>query len=181
MLFLKLKFINLFMAKKETNTREPIEKKLRKAAGKLRKNIDAADYKHIVLGLIFLKYISDAFEELHSNLISGVCEYEGADPEDRDEYRAENVFFVFSSARLSCLLSKAKLPEFEKDVDDAMDKIERDNQSMKGVRPKVYAHANLDPESFRGLIDPVGNIAPGFFDNQVKGLKVFPLHLETNL
>jgi type I restriction enzyme M protein len=82
------------MAKKKETKEEPIEKQLWKAADKLRKNIDAAEYKHVVLGLIFLKYISDAFEELHGKLVGGEGEYAGADPEDRDEYRAENVFFV---------------------------------------------------------------------------------------
>ena len=81
---------------KSTNPpkQEPLETQLWKAADKLRKNIDAAEYKHVVLGLIFLKYISDAFEELHQKLLKGEGEYAGADPEDRDEYRAENVFFI---------------------------------------------------------------------------------------
>ena len=83
----------------ENNKEEPIEKQLWKAADKLRKNIDAAEYKHIVLGLIFLKYISDAFEELYAKLVGGEGEYQGADPEDRDEYKAENVFFVPETAR----------------------------------------------------------------------------------
>jgi len=84
---------------KKNNKEEPLEKQLWKTADKLRKNIDAAEYKHIVLGLIFLKYISDAFEGLHNKLKSGAGEYAGADPEDRDEYKAENVFFVPPSAR----------------------------------------------------------------------------------
>ena len=149
------------MAKKQNNTREPIEKQLWKAADKLRKNIDAAEYKHVVLGLIFLKYISDAFEDLHNKLVAGKGDYEDANPEDRDEYRAENVFFVPPSARWSYLLSRAKLPEIGKDVDNAMDAIERDNPSLKGVLPKVYARQNLDPTSLGGLIDLVGNIALG--------------------
>lgn len=149
------------MAKKEKNNQEPIEKQLWKTADKLRKNIDAAEYKHVVLGLIFLKYISDAFEELHGKLVAGEGEYAGADPEDRDEYRAENVFFVPPSARWSYLLSRAKLPEIGKDVDNAMDTIERDNPSLKGVLPKVYARQNLDPASLGGLIDLIGNIALG--------------------
>ena len=90
---------------------ESIEKKLWEAADKLRKNIDAAEYKHVVLGLIFLKYISDAFEELYDKLKAGEGEYDGADPEDRDEYKAENVFFVPPSARWSYMRSRAKLPE----------------------------------------------------------------------
>ena len=85
--------------KKENGKKEPLEKQLWKSADKLRKNIDAAEYKHVVLGLIFLKYISDAFEELYEKLKEGKGEYEGADPEDKDEYKAENVFFVPEKAR----------------------------------------------------------------------------------
>jgi len=146
----------------ENNTKEePIEKQLWKAADKLRKNIDAAEYKHIVLGLIFLKYISDAFEELYSKLKSGKDEYVGADPEDKDEYKAENVFFVPEIARWSYLQSKAKLPVIGKEVDNAMDAIEKDNPSLKDVLPKVYARGNLDPTSLGGLIDLIANIALG--------------------
>ena len=147
--------------KKNNNEEEPIEKQLWKAADKLRKNIDAAEYKHVVLGLIFLKYISDAFEEHYAKLKTGAGEYAGADPEDRDEYKAENVFFVPVSARWSYLLSRAKQPEIGKDVDGAMDVIEKDNPSLKGVLPKVYARQNLDPTSLGGLIDLIGNIALG--------------------
>ncbi|WP_321992649.1 class I SAM-dependent DNA methyltransferase [Marispirochaeta aestuarii] len=140
---------------------EPFENQLWKAADKLRKNIDAAEYKHIVLGLIFLKYISDAFEELRSKLLAGEGEYEGADPEDKDEYKAENVFFVPEIARWSHLQNNAKLPTIGKTVDEAMDAIERDNPSLKNVLPKVYARGNLDPTNLGGLIDLIGNIAFG--------------------
>lgn len=149
------------MAKTKKQEKEPLEKQLWKTADKLRKNIDAAEYKHIVLGLIFLKYISDAFEELFVKLKEGKGMYEGADPEDRDEYKAENVFFVPPSARWSFLQTRAKLPEIGKDVDASMDAIERDNPSLKGVLPKVYARQNLDPASLGGLIDLVSNIALG--------------------
>ncbi|MFN4006652.1 MAG: N-6 DNA methylase [Chitinophagaceae bacterium] len=138
---------------------EPLEKQLWKAADKLRKNIDAAEYKHIVLGLIFLKYISDAFEELYAKLKAD--EANGADPEDKDEYKAENVFFVPQDARWNYLQSKAKQPEIGKFVDDAMDAIEKENASLKGVLPKVYARQNLDPTSLGELIDLIGNIALG--------------------
>ncbi len=148
-------------AKKNNNKEEPLEKQLWKAADKLRKNIDAAEYKHIVLGLIFLRYISDAFEELFNKLKSGLGEYDGADPEDKDEYKAENVFFVPEKARWSYLLSKAKLPEIGKKVDEAMDAIEKDNPLLKDVLPKVFARGNLDPTNLGGLIDLVGNIALG--------------------
>ena len=140
---------------------EPIEKQLWSAADKLRKNIDAAEYKHILLGLMFLKYISDSFEELYTKLKSGVGEYDGADPEDRDEYKAENVFFVPAIARWSFLKSRAKQHEIGKDVDNAMEAIEKDNSSLKGVLPKVYARGNLDPATLGGLIDLISNIALG--------------------
>jgi type I restriction enzyme M protein len=149
------------MEKNNNAKKEPIEKQLWKAANKLRKNIDAAEYKHIVLGLIFLKYISDAFEELYEKLKTGENEYVGADPEDKDEYKAENIFFVPATARWSYLQSRAKLPEIGKDVDFAMDAIERDNPLLRNVLPKVYARGNLDPASLGGLIDLVGNVALG--------------------
>jgi type I restriction enzyme M protein len=150
------------MAKKNGNgTEEPLEKQLWKSADKLRKNIDAAEYKHVVLGLIFLKYISDAFLELYEKLNAGEGEYEEADPEDKDEYKAENVFFVPPSARWSYLMRHARQPTIGKTVDDAMDVIERENPSLKGVLPKVYARQNLDPTSLSGLIDLIGNLALG--------------------
>lgn len=148
------------MAKKNGNgSEEPLEKQLWKAADKLRKNIDAAEYKHVVLGLIFLKYISDAFEELYARLKAE--EAAGADPEDKDEYRAENVFFVPQEARWPFLQSKATQPQIGKFVDEAMDAIEKENNSLKGVLPKVYARQNLDPTGLGGLINLVGNIALG--------------------
>jgi type I restriction enzyme M protein len=149
------------MAKKKQIKNEPLEKQLWKSADKLRKNIDAAEYKHIVLGLIFLKYISDAFEELFEKLKAGEGEFVGADPEDKDEYKAENVFFVPPSARWHFLQSHAKQPTIGKTVDEAMDAIEKENPSLKGVLPKVYARQNLDPTSLGELIDMIGNIALG--------------------
>lgn len=139
---------------------EPLEKKLWKAADKLRKNIDAAEYKHIVLGLIFLKYISDAFEELYQNLVKGEGEYEGADPEDKNEYIAEKVFYVPPSARWKWIQGRATLPTIGKDVDDAMEAIERDNPKfLRGVLPKVYAQEKLDKASLGGLINLIGTAA----------------------
>ncbi|RFC34560.1 MAG: HsdM N-terminal domain-containing protein [Candidatus Nitrotoga sp. MKT] len=143
------------------NKDEPLEKQLWKAADKLRKNIDAAEYKHVVMGLIFLKYISDSFEEMFARLQAGEGEYAGADPEDKDEYKAENVFFVPAEARWSYLVAKAKLPTIGTVVDEAMDAIEKENSSLRGVLPKVFARQNLDPASLGGLIDLVGNIALG--------------------
>ncbi len=138
---------------------EPIEKQLWAAADKLRKNIDAAEYKHVMLGLIFLRYISDAFEELHQKLLEE--ESQGADPEDRDEYKAENVFFVPEIARWTYLQNKAKEPTIGKTVDDAMDAIEKENPSLKNVLPKVYARGNLDPTNLGSLIDLIGNVSIG--------------------
>lgn len=149
------------MAKVKIVTEEPLEKQLWKAADKLRKNIDAAEYKHIVQGLIFLKYISDSFEEHFAKLQAGVGEYAGADPEDKDEYKAENVFFVPSEARWTFLQAHAKQPKIGTFVDEAMDALEKENPSLKGVLPKVFARQNLDPASLGGLIDLVGNIALG--------------------
>ncbi|WP_239525051.1 type I restriction-modification system subunit M [Methanosarcina mazei] len=137
------------------------EKQLWKAADKLRKNIDAAEYKHIVLGLIFLRYISDAFEELYEKLQQGEGEYAGADPEDRDEYKAENVFFVPAISRWPYLQSEAKKPDIGKSVDNAMDAIEKENPLLRGVLPKVFARGNLDPTNLGGLIDLVSNVALG--------------------
>ncbi|QQG52739.1 MAG: SAM-dependent DNA methyltransferase [Candidatus Falkowbacteria bacterium] len=143
------------------NKTESFEKTLFKAADKLRKNMDAAEYKHIVLGLIFLKYISDSFEELYSKIKAGGADFAGANPEDADEYRAENVFFVPQIARWSYLHSRSKLPSIGKDLDDAMEAIEKENPTLKGILPKVYARPNLDKASLGGLIDLVGNIALG--------------------
>jgi type I restriction enzyme M protein len=123
--------------------------------------MDAAEYKHIVLGLIFLKYISDSFEELFTKIKEGKGDFSGANPEDPDEYRAENVFFVPQVARWSYLHSRAKLPSIGKDVDDAMEMIEKENQTLKGILPKVYARPNLDKAALGGLIDLIGNIALG--------------------
>lgn len=140
---------------KPSKTQEPLETQLWKAADKLRKNIDAAEYKHVVLGLIFLRYISDTFARLHAQLSAA----KWADPEDRDEYRAENVFFVPPDARWTTLQSQAKDPEIGKKVDAAMDAIEKENPSLRGVLPKVYARGNLDPTNLGGLIDLISNIA----------------------
>ena len=148
------------MAKKSNKaTEESLEKQLWKSADKLRKNIDAAEYKHVVLGLIFLKYISDSFEELYDKLKKE--EHLGADPEDKDEYNGENVFFVPPTARGSYLLSVAKQPTIGKHLDNAMIAIEKENNSLKDVLPKVYGRQNLDPTSLGELIDLIGNIALG--------------------
>jgi len=135
------------------------ESQLWQAADALRSNMDAAEYKHVVLGLIFLKYISDAFEEYHARLTAEVAQ--GADPEDPDEYRAVNIFWVPQEARWSYLLANARQPTIGKTVDDAMLAIERDNPTLKGVLPKDYAHPRLDKQRLGQLIDLVGNIGLG--------------------
>ena len=148
--------LKLMAKKKKEEVQETIEKTLWKAADKLRKNINAAEYKDVVLGLIFLKYISIAFEKLHADLTAQIDQ--GADPEDREEYTAENVFFVPPSARWSFLQSSAKQITIGKIVDDGMDAIEAENPQLKGILPKVYAKQNLDPTSLGDLIDLIGNI-----------------------
>ncbi|CAN5522236.1 hypothetical protein BH18VER1_BH18VER1_09060 [soil metagenome] len=131
------------------------EAKLWLAADKLRSNMDAAEYKHTVLGLIFLKYISDSFEEKHAQL----TKEPGADAEDPDEYKAENVFWVPPAARWSYLQNSAKQATIGKIVDDAMVAIERDNQRLKGVLPKDYARPGLDKHRLGELIDLIGSIS----------------------
>lgn len=132
-----------------------LTKTLWATADKLRNNMDAAEYKHVVLGLIFLKYISDSFEELYSKLKAD----KHSDEEDKDEYLAENVFYVPPSARWNYLQHKrAKLPSIGKDLDDAMDAIEKDNPSLKGVLPKDYAKPALDKKRLGELVDLIGNV-----------------------
>jgi hypothetical protein len=135
------------------------EAKLWAAADALRNNMDAAEYKHVVLGLIFLKYISDAFEAKHEELATQKSE--GADPEDPDEYRAVNIFWVPPEARWTYLKSMAPQPTIGQLVDDAMSAIERDNPSLKGVLPKDYARPGLDKQRLGQLINLVSDIALG--------------------
>ena len=144
------------------------EAKLWQAADKLRNNMDAAEYKHVVLGLIFLKYISDSFEEMHARLSAGEGDYEGANPEDQDEYRAENVFWVPKEARWPHLQANAKQPTIGKLIDDAMVAIERDNTRLKGVLPKDYARPALDKHRLGELIDLIGTIGLGDKENRAK-------------
>ncbi len=156
----------------KNNDNQSLEKKLWAAADKLRKNMDAAEYKHVVMGLIFLKFISDAFEEkyhtLERDFKNPESEWYIKEPQvlyetinDRDEYRADNIFFVPESARWSYLQKVAKQPEIGKYVDDAMVAIEQENTTLKGVLPKVYARPNLDKQSLGSLIDLIGTVAIG--------------------
>jgi type I restriction enzyme M protein len=146
------------------------EAKLWLAADKLRNNMDAAEYKHVVLGLMFLKYISDSFEEMHSALHEGKGSYAGSDPEDADEYRAENVFWVPKAARWSHLQENARQPTIGKLVDDAMVALERDNQRLKGVLPKDYARPALDQQRLGELIDLISTIGLGDAENRSKDI-----------
>jgi type I restriction enzyme M protein len=135
------------------------EAQLWQMADALRGSMDAAEYKHVVLGLIFLKYISDAFEEQHAKLVTEKST--GADPEDPDEYRAQNIFWVPPEARWAHLKAQAKQPTIGRLVDDAMAGIERDNPALKGVLPKDYARPALDKERLGQLIDLISNIKVG--------------------
>jgi type I restriction enzyme M protein len=135
------------------------ETKLWQAADKMRNNMDAAEYKHVVLGLIFLKYISDAFEEKRAALEAD--KKSGADAEDPDEYRADNIFWVPREARWPHLQGIAKQPTIGKLVDDAMVAIERDNPTLKGTLPKDFARPALDKQRLGELIDLIGTIGLG--------------------
>ena len=146
--------------KKDTaNGVSDLRAKLWAAADALRANMDAAEYKHVVLGLIFLKYISDAFEAKRVELEAQ--RPQGADPEDPDEYRAVNIFWVPKEARWSLLKANAPQPTIGKTVDDAMEAIERDNPTLKGVLPKEYARPGLDKERLGQLINLVSDIGLG--------------------
>lgn len=142
------------------------EQKLWQSADKLRNNMDAAEYKHVVLGLIFLKYISDSFLEMHESLKADKY----ADPEDKDEYLAVNVFWVPTEARWNYIQDHAKQPNIGKIIDDAMDSIEKDNLILKGVLPKDYAREALDKKSLGGIIDLIGTIGLGYKENKSKDI-----------
>jgi hypothetical protein len=135
------------------------EAELWRMADALRGSMDAAEYKHVVLGLIFLKYISDAFEEQHTRLEAEKSK--GADPEDPDEYRALSIFWVPPEARWAHLKAQARQPTIGQLVDDAMAGIERDNPALKGVLPKDYARPALDKMRLGQLIDLISNIKVG--------------------
>lgn len=156
--------------KKDTAANLGFEAKMWLAADELRNNMDAAEYKHTVLGLIFLKYISDSFEDHHKALIAGEGEYAGADPEDPDEYRAENVFWVPPEARWQSLQDQAKQPGIGKLVDNAMEAIERDNPRLKGVLTKNYARPALDKHRLGELIDLIGTIGLGDKESKSKDI-----------
>src|SRR3989338_5751452 len=141
------------------------EQKLWQAADKMRNNMDAAEYKHVCLGLIFLKYISDAYKEAREEIIK-----EDGDPEDKDEYLAKNVFWVPPDARWDYLQKNAKQPTVGGLIDDAMDSIERDNHTLKGVLPKNYNRTGLNKQRLGELIDLIGTIGLGDKENRSKDI-----------
>ena len=169
---------------KKGNGNAPLgfEQKLWAAADKMRGHMDPAEYKHVALGLIFLKYISDAFEEKHSALLAEAEEEatrslaaggpgdSGIDPEDRDEYLADNVFWVPREARWSHLQANAKQPEIGKLIDDAMVAIERENPQLKGVLSKDYARPTIDKTQLGELIDLIGTITTGEAESRSKDI-----------
>lgn len=167
-------------AKQTEKTNADFETTLWQTADKLRKNIDASEYKHIVLGLIFLKYISDAFEELHQKLINGKGDFEGANPEDPNEYTAEKVFYVPAMARWQQITDNARKTDIKLEngkqvdiggyIDEAMDAIERQNPSLRGVLPKGFGRANIDQQGLGGLIDLIGGIALGTTEAKSKDI-----------
>ncbi len=142
------------------------EAQLFKTADKLRKNIDAAEYKNVVLGLVFLKYISDSFQELYDELEKD----EYSDGEDRDEYKARNVFFVPTIARWKELHARAKLPSIGTDLDNALEAIEQENPELRNVLSKVYGKPNLDKSSLGELIDVITDIELKKEHNNTKDL-----------
>jgi type I restriction enzyme M protein len=143
-----------------------IEAQLWATADRLRGNVDAAEYKHVVLGLLFLKYISDAFEELYVKLQNE----EGADPEDRDEFLAENVFWVPQEARWSALQGQARQPIIGTAIDNGMLAIERENPSLRGVLPRDYGREALDKRRLGELVDLVTNISVGDKESRSRDL-----------
>src|SRR5258706_16332605 len=145
------------------------EAQLWAAADKMRGHMDASEYKHVCLGLIFLKYISDAFQEKREQLLFGFSDPKSEwfikdEPqrtkaaEDRDEYLAANVFWMPPEARWHTIKAKAKSPEIGKVIDDAMGAIERENPTLKGVLPHDYARPSLDKARLGGLVDIISNI-----------------------
>src|SRR5438477_5958364 len=151
---------------KETGANLGFEAKLWQAADALRNNMDAAEYKHVVLGLIFLKYISDAFDAKYAELESQKSQ--GANPEDPDEYRAVSIFWVPKEARWAHLKASAPQPTIGSIVDEAMAAIERDNPSLKAVLPKDFARPNLDKIALGRLINLVSDIALGSAADRAK-------------
>lgn len=142
------------MEEKLSGAKLGFEKEIFAAADKLRGNVDAAEYKNVVLGLIFLKYISDSFEEKYKQLLEEGDGFE----EDRDEYIAENIFFVPKEARWEYVASKAITPEIGQTIDKAMLAIEEENDRLKGILPKNYARPELDKRRLGEVVDLFNNL-----------------------
>ena len=169
------------MATKKNGATLGFEETLWQAADKMRGHMDPSEYKHVALGLIFLKYISDAFEERREEIRGELTDPESAwhtaepehlerELEDRDAYAMKNVFWVPKEARWSFLQERAKLPEIGKLIDDAMVAIERENPSLKGVLPKDYARPALDKQRLGELVDLIGTIGLGDVENRSKDI-----------
>lgn len=154
-------------SKKPNGANVGFEETLWSAADKMRNNMDPAEYKHVVLGLIFLKYISDSFAEVY-NTIKSDPEYYDSQEEDKDAYLAEGVFCVPQVARWDYLKANAKKPEIGKIIDDAMIAIEKDNPSLKGVLAKNYARPDLDKIRLGELIDLISAIGLGDKESRCK-------------
>jgi len=148
--------------KKAAKSNGPLDfkEKLWEAADKLRGHMDPSEYKHVVLGLIFLKYISDAFQEQYDRL-SATAATKHADPEDRDEYLGDNILWVPPKARWAELQARAKTPEIGRLLDEAMVAIEADNPSLRGVLPKIYASPDLNKERLGEVLDLIGTVGLG--------------------
>jgi type I restriction enzyme M protein len=166
-------------ARKPNGATLGFEETLRQAADKMRGHMDPSEYKHVALGLIFLKYISDAFEErreeIRKELTDPNSAWHTAEPhhleaelEDRDAYAMKNIFWVPKEARWSFLQERAKQPEIGKLIDDAMVAIERENSSLKGVLPKDYVRPALDKQRLGELVDLIGTIGLGDAENRSK-------------
>jgi len=151
-------------AKKSNGDNLNLEETLWAAADRMRGAMDAAEYKHVVLGLIFLKYISDAFDGKHAELKT----IDGADPEDRDEYLADNIFWVPKDARWTLLKEKARKPNIGTLVDKAMQAVEKENGALKGVLTKDYARPSLNKEMLGDLIDLISGIGLGDQESRAK-------------
>ena len=133
------------------------EEQLWASADKLRNNMDASEYKHVVLGLIFLKYVSDTFMEKWEELMQDDADF----AEDRDEYLADGIFWVPENARWNYIAEKAKLPEIGSIIDTALDSIEKENDSLRGVLPKNYSRPELDKRILGEIVDLFTNINVG--------------------
>ncbi len=155
--------------KKSNGANVGFEETLWAAADKMRNNMDSGEYKHVVLGLIFLKYISDSFEEVHDKIKNDKEHYDGQE-EDKDAYLAENVFWVPQDARWEYIKVNAKKPEIGKILDDAMIAIEKDNSSLKGVLAKNYTRPDLDKIRLGELIDLMSTIGLGDKESRSKDI-----------